>query len=446
MLDVFKNINTPQYNSSPEELLRSLYISLKKIKKNTTIPDENENFIYSCISCINTFSSSIFNEIKNPVSQQDYYRKIEAFEYYERKTEALNWTVFINYLSDSENKNSNLNLYNKGFTILCDFINLKTKDSNKNISETPTTVVNSFSSFSDRIIFHHFFKTLSKKLFSKKNFNPLNLYSQIIIDSYRDLINLHDQSTPFNVKKYMNFISSIFDITYIINFQQSELIKLLITCNKTQDTMKLKIIHKNNECCTDGLESITIDQNYSMNSFLHEFTHIYYCWKSPISLRTLLQNPLVELYPVYMEKLYDSKQNNDIRVRNTWNSLITYTLVYSLTPFLNNDEEFKKEYLNLFSGDNQYLLKQLEIQNSEFYKKIKNSIIEEIKDINEQYAISYFLSDILSKYLLENEFKNHEEIRKNSYSLTEMLDYLQLTPEDLAEYAYNYFYNNLRTL
>lgn len=60
--------------------------------------------------------------------------------------------------------------------------------------------------------------------------------------------------------------------------------------------------------------------------------------------------------------------------------------------------------------------------------------------------MDYLLSEILKNYCLKHNIDELEELRKNSYSLSDILNYLKLTPEDLAEYAYNYFYNNLRTL
>ena len=192
----------------------------------------------------------------------------------------------------------------------------------------------------------------------KKNYNPLDFYSQIITNTRRDCFYHGGLCDPFNINTYMAASKSIFNITYRIINQKPEKIELEITCLENKNKIILFIIHENHQCFStvsinkDRWE-ITIDSNSSLPLFLHEFAHIYHYWKSDVPFYLYNRNYMFEVYPMYIENLCP---HNDIFLRNTWNSLLTITFLYHLQDTLNNTEDFARTYINTFPENYKKLL------------------------------------------------------------------------------------------
>jgi hypothetical protein len=480
--------NNIPFNESKEILRISLYYLLDNIRSfqkniNTYEKEEKEKKIENFTQELNQFLTKLTVNDKNPIYTEDFkdfidyltgnfinysedssiykkdyslffYFNYSSFFYFNEKIEALNWTVFINYLSNNNNQALDTDLYNEGITIFHDFISenlnkqLNTESLSYSRSLPSQKLIIDVDSNPDMKMLDEFFKQLYNQIFTKKkHHNPLDLYSQNILNIKRDSFVYDGPCDAFNINTHMNYAASLFNITYTILTQTPEKIELEITCLETQNTILLNIFHEKDVCFVTSYRNkdlwiITIDPKYSLSSFLHEFAHIYHHWKSDLNFSVYMNNYMAEIYPMYVEDLCE---HNDKCFRMTWNSLITAVFLHSLEPYLADEAIFKTQYIHSFSLEHQKLLKILEEKDSDFYKKIRNSVIKNIEKINDLKWIKYFLGTIFKAYCIQNNLTDHEAILKNSSSFSQMLRYLNLTPEKLATYTYSYFYKNLRT-
>lgn len=402
--------------------------------------------------------SNIQSQLYNPVNKKLFYL---PSVYRQKKRDALNWSIFIDFLSKSENENITPDLYNEGVKILSDYVDLKI---GVNFNDKPDFIPSSLvwsSNYDKQLKLDIFFKKLYEKIFIENHNNPLDLYQSIILPDNQCSV-YYDRTNLFELNRYMDFVASVFDITYELGSSRSDYFVLDVYCKNTDDNFNLTISLKDNvrAACrhvSDKRYEIEIDKNDSPGVFLHEFTHAYQ------KFRKSIQGFMGEFYAMYMQVLHDQKDYYDCIIANTWNDFIQYTLIYNLIYNLNCHlnsnlkcdaeviEDFKNIYKNTFpvyehtfSKDYEKILQILEKNISCFYEKIINFLVLKSQRIRENNKIHYLIGDIFIAYCMEHEIKNYKDFIIESCSFIEMLKYLKITEEELADYAYNHFKEKLR--
>lgn len=426
------------------------------------VPEENLKKIEAAKELLNQISR-YYNTVyfSDPLTDKLYHFIQNRYQH--MKDQRLHWTMLVNYLTDITHETINVDLYEKGLNLFSDlwYAFIYKSFSLDFDSEKQKTKIDYLSTTDSRLL-EKFFSILYKKIFTQNdNHNSLDLYAKITAKSryksskkFRDN-SFNDLASRKKVSELIDQVKLIFNIECFLLREGTNNSFYKITNKITKKKFYINILF-NKDVFNEDLE-IVLDENqqkyemsvsnrYALNSSIYAFAKIMH--HSGLRLNSK-KNILSELYPVLIEKGFKRDNNLDSPINDKYSELTTLTLFYSLMPYLDDSvdskENFQKTYFNAFSPKHQRLLELMKKNNNNFDNIIQEATKKEVAMMVHNKMTESFLAQLLADYcynIKKISTKDLEEIRIASLTLKSMLKYLDITIEDLADYAYHNYRDN----
>ncbi len=393
--------------------------------------------ILSCLNVIKNFLTLLDTVVVTP-----YNTFTSASHYWKTKKNALHWMILTNYLTEKFIDNDNFysmseNIFKKLFTAMLEPSDFE-KDHKKEYSNL--VLAQEIINATDVALLTIFFEKLHEKILPFNSFDLMNFISPgSFFKVYQptqltlSLKNSEDQTTYF-----LNHAKKIFSFDY---YKNNENIYTITYENKKTFELTIKINNPDMQtsaqlCSNKKNYSISLEEDLShLVVFLHEFAHIHYHFNSTLTHDELIESPLHEILPLFIESF-----NKEQTIRNTYASLKVVTFLYHLKKFIPDEQSFTEAYKKTFPKEQQKLLTIMEKEDPTFYSKLKKRTLFNLNFIIQDNYLSYLIAKILCVYGKEHRPEiNINDIQKNSNSLQDMLKFLGITIEELAEYTFTYF-------
>lgn len=406
----------------------------KELDKKTLNAD-----ILSCLNVIENFLILLDTVVVTP-----YNTFTRASHYWKTKKDALNWMIITNYLTEKPII-YDTDLYSNAKNIFKKLSNamLEPSDFENDYKEEYSNLVleKEIINTTDFDLLTIFFEELHKKIL------PLNSFDLMLFISQESLVSVYKQTPPTvkdskdPITDFLIHAKNIFSFDY---FKKNENIYTITYANNKKFELTIKInnpeIKTSAKLCSNKKNySISLEEDLShLVVFLHEFAHIHYHFNSTLNHDQLMGSPLHELIPLFIESFVKEQT-----IRNTYASLKVVTFLYHLKKFIHTEQSFAEAYKGTFSKEQQKLLTIMAEEDPTFYSKLKKRTLFNINFIIQDNYLSYLIAKILCAYCKEHRPEiNINDIQREANSLQNILNYLNISIEKLAEYTFAHFSKN----